>query len=264
MSHPRGVVLPTQHSGLAEPRIDPHSAVDDGEKRRPPVMRKFEVSSLAPDGGTRSTHHIAPATPLFEQMASAFARGTLIATPQGPIAVEDLLPGDMLVTQEFGPLELVWVGSTSLVPNAMDQSPQMARLTRVMADSFGLGKPMSDVMFGPAARILNGRPGLRELTGSAKVLTEVRDFADGMSVIDLAPPSPVRLYHLRLRHHATISAGGLWVETYHPGLNATRTMGQNMKSLFLSFFPDIETMSDFGALTYPRVSMEKLDSLAVA
>mgnify|MGYP000058134518 CR=1 FL=1 len=170
----------------------------------------------------------------------------------------------MVETQEFGPLELVWIGSTTLVPNATDQSPDMTRLTRVMADSFGFSKPMADVMFGPAARLLNGRPGLQQLTGSAKVLTEMRDFTDGMSVIALTPPTPVRLYHLRLRHHATISAGGLWVETYHPGLNATQALGQNMKSLFLSFFPDIESLSEFGALTYPRVSMEKLESLAVA
>ena len=47
-------------------------------------MRKYEVASLARDGTVRYSEHITPASIAFESAFAAFARGTLIATTDGP------------------------------------------------------------------------------------------------------------------------------------------------------------------------------------
>ena len=57
-------------------------------------MRSYEIAALRADGSLYIGQDKAPAVPLFENAFSAFARSTLITTPQGPTAIEDLQPGD--------------------------------------------------------------------------------------------------------------------------------------------------------------------------
>ncbi len=71
------------------------NALQEGRPRRNlSVMRRYEVAALLPDLSVSSKQLVAPASPLFEETSSAFARGTLIPTVRGPVAIEDLLPGD--------------------------------------------------------------------------------------------------------------------------------------------------------------------------
>ncbi|MEX0301839.1 MAG: Hint domain-containing protein, partial [Leisingera sp.] len=119
-----------------------------------PQLRRYDVSSLLPSGAISETRHIAPALPLFEDAFCAFSRGSLVETAQGPIAVEDLLPGDEILTSGGGSQPLVWIGRTSLLPARPDSRGRSLRLTSFMADSLGLQKPAASLVVGPAARLL--------------------------------------------------------------------------------------------------------------
>ena len=85
------------------------------------------------------------------------------------------------------------------------------------------------------------------------MLAPARDMTDGMNVIEIQPPRAVTVYHICLREHAVINAGGLEVETFHPGPGFERHMGENMLSLFLSLFPHIDKPADFGELARQRL-----------
>ncbi|MFN7003992.1 MAG: Hint domain-containing protein [Roseinatronobacter sp.] len=236
--------------------------------QKKPVMRRYEVSTLAPNGDIATSRHVAPATPLFEAAFSAFARGTLLNTAQGLCAIEDLLPGMEIETTEFGLLPVRWIGSMTILPDAPVETPDQTHMTRIMADTFGMGRPMADVMAGPGARMLHRPAALRELDGkgarSGQVLTPVADFEDGMNTIRIMPPRPVTVYHLCLDKHASIKVSGIEMESFHPGVGLSQRMGPNMLSLFLSLFPHIKTLDDFGPLTYPRATLETLRSLTAA
>lgn len=236
--------------------------------RKMPVMRRYEVTSLGANGDIETSRHVAPATPQFEAAFSAFARGTLLATTQGLCAIEDLVPGMEIDTVEFGPRPVLWIGSMTILPDAPVETPDQTRMTRIMADTFGMGRPMADVMAGPGARLLHRPAALRELNGtgarSGQVLTPVADFEDGMSTIRITPPRPVLVYHLCLDRHASIKVSGLEMESFHPGLGVEQRMGPNMLSLFLSLFPHITKLEDFGPLAYPRATRDTLDSLTAA
>ena len=216
--------------------------------------RRIEAACLLPDGSVHETRYTVPDTPLFLDAAGAFARGTLIRTETGPVAVEDLIPGDRVLCAEGGAETLVWIGSTLLAPGA-------GALSRVTADAFGLGRPSPDVLAGPAARLLHAQPGLAALMGSPRALSRVSEFVDGTGVIEITPPTPVRLYHVALARHAAIYAGGLEVESFHPGARAAEALGPNMQALFLSLFGHVEGFEDFGGLAYPRISRETLERL---
>lgn len=110
-------------------------------------MRKYEASALMPDLSISFKSHVAPATPLFEEACTAYARGTLIPTVRGPIAIEDLLPGDY-VESSLGAQPVTWIGSTTYVPGIPDDATTLASLARITSDSFGPGRPMVDVLVG--------------------------------------------------------------------------------------------------------------------
>lgn len=234
----------------------------DEQPRRRSLMRKYEVLSLTPDGSVRESQHIAPATATFEAAFSAFARGTMIATADGPCAVEDLEPG-MMIDTDGAPQPLLWVGRMTLVPTAPIDDERRLRLTRIMADSFGLARPMPDLILGHGARLLRTPAELREMTMDTRVLTPARAFIDGVNVIEITPPTPVTLHHLCLPHHAIIRAAGLEVESYHPGQTLLRDMGGNTRALFLSLFPHIGTPDAFGPLAHSRAGQTTLEHLGL-
>ena len=219
-------------------------------------MRKFDVVALCPDGEVKETQHLGPATPLFESAFSAFARGTLIATDTGPVAVEDLWPGMRVTVDDNRHEEVIWIGSMTHIPRTPGMDTPHAPLTRITAESFGLSRPMTDLLAGPAARILAAPAALRARLGGGKALCPVADFVDGWAAVEVTPPTPVKLYHIALRKHAVIRAAGLEMETFHPGPDFDRNMGMNMALLFMSYFPLLNTPADFGPLAYARLSAD--------
>ncbi|MDP5348898.1 MAG: Hint domain-containing protein, partial [Paracoccaceae bacterium] len=264
---PRTSIRPTPGAAMPKtrPMPQPLRAAPTGAM---PAMRRYEVSALGKDGDIVESRHVAPATPLFESAFSAFARGTLLTTTDGLCAIEDLVPGMKVETVEFGARPVLWIGSMTILPEAATDDPDQARMTRIMADTFGMGRPMADVMAGPGARMLHRPAALRELQGkgarSGQVFTPVADFEDGTSAIRITPPRPVTVYHLCLDRHASIKVSGLDMESFHPGLGLEQRIGPNALSVFLSLFPHIRSLDDFGPLAYPRASLATLDSLTAA
>ena len=118
----------------------------------PLPMRRYHMSWLAPNGDIDSGSMTAPAVPLFEKTFNAFARGALIPTPMGLVAIEDLFPGDSVLTVDGTVEQIDWIGSMVLdlhgkrAPNAKPE-----RLYRITSDAFGLGRPSPDLLLGAGA-----------------------------------------------------------------------------------------------------------------
>ena len=223
-------------------------------------QRKYEVAALMSDLSIETKQVVAPAIAAFEDTASAFARGTIIPTVSGPVAVEDLIPGDFVET-EHGPEPVVWIGSTSYVPNVENTESSLTGLYRSNAGAFGDHGPITDTMFGPAARVRFKRAHLRPLIGNDSVLLPMADIVDGDRLIEVTPASSVQMFHIALRHHAMINVGGVYVESYHPGPNIKRTLGPDYHDQFLSLFPNVHDFEDFGEMALPRTRLEVIRQL---
>lgn len=256
--------LPQSLARAAQNAVDTSAILQDPATlrgRNRPQLRRYDVQSLLPNGDIAETRHIAPALPLFEDAFCAFSRGTMIETDMGPIAIEDLLPGDMVMTLSGQSLPVLWKGSTNIVPGRVDPTGRTFKLARIMADSFGMQRPLSYIMAGPSARILKTPGRLRALAGGKSILTPVKEFIDGNSVIETAPPTAVQLFHICLPKHAIIKVAGLEFETYHPGVNAVRTMSHAMRSIYLGLFAHIDKLTDFGAQSFPRAADGEIDAI---
>lgn len=228
-----------------------------------PLTRKYEVAGLSPSGQAVNFTRCAPATPPFEDAFAGFARGTLIQTTRGPVAVEDLVPG-MPIEVDGEDLPLLWVGSMTLHPELPGQLEESARLTRITADAFGLGRPMPDLLLGARARLLFRHAKCEALLGRRSAFAPARAFIDGMNAFQIAPAAPVRIYHLALERQAVLRANGVEVESFHPGLAADKILERDTLDLLLSLFPHARSLSDFGPMPYPRLTAFELEGMRTA
>lgn len=227
-------------------------------------MRKYEVLYETENNQIEEFSRIAPAALPFEEAFAAIGRGAIVQTEMGPVAVEDLLPGDRVKTESSGFQTLRWRGTMTIVPGTQNKRPEMGTMTRLTAEAMGYGRPGSDLVLGPSARLLHKAPGIKTLTGSEVAFVPVRDFIDGSSIIELKPIAPVHCYQLGFDRHERISVNGVEIETLHPGLPHTIPMRQDMLMLFMSLFPHKQRLTDFDALLHPRINRRDLDLFAVA
>lgn len=226
------------------------------------AMRRYEVNGLGPDGHPQQVLRTLPAEPHLDEAFAAFARGTLIATPGGPVAIEDLAPGMTLTTADAGPQRLMWVGSTLLMPGAVRTN--LPGLTRITADSLGLGRPMPDLILGPRARMLFRHPGCHAILGTGQAFAPASAFVDGVALIGLRITRPTRVFHLALEAQHVLLANGVEVESYHPGDNAADLMDPGAKLKFLALFPHLGGFEGFGPMTTPRLTAFEIDRMRAA
>ncbi|MBZ4023233.1 hypothetical protein CKO11_12270 [Rhodobacter sp. TJ_12] len=233
--------------------------------RAMPLTRRYEAAWLDACGQIQDNTRIAPATPLFEEAFSALARGAVIATEEGPVAVEDLVPGMRALTAEGRVETITWIGSMVIYPEG--DSPragdggEKVTLTRVTAEALGAGRPMQDVVLGPRARLCLRHSRLRRVAGLEAAYAPARAFIDGVSVIELTPATPVTVFHVVLERHGSLKVGGLEVEAFHPGEGVERMIDPRMLSLFEAQFPQLDTLADFGPLAHPRLTRFEVESL---
>ncbi|MEL6690180.1 MAG: Hint domain-containing protein [Pseudomonadota bacterium] len=211
-------------------------------------MRKYEVSYLDRSHQEVSVSRLAPATALFEAPFMGFARGTLMATPEGPVAIEDIHPGMSVSTVDRGPQTVLWRGSTTVVPGAAGQSEESGRLTRIPADAMGLHRPSHDLLLGYGARVFRANRGH---------MVPATDLIDGETAIPVSPPSPVHVFHVLLERHACIKACGIEVESFHPGATLRSLVQRDIRALYLSLFPHMAGLDGFGPVRIPRLDEDE-------
>lgn len=231
-------------------------------RRVAPLTRRYEVVFLSPDGLIDSFTRVAPALPVFEEAFSAFGRGALIATEFGAIAVEDLQPGIRIETATNGLMPLQWVGSMTLYPSSSgDRGSEPARLIRIATEAFGPDRPLPDLVIGSPARLLYRNAGCLSALGTAQAFVPADAFVDSLSVIEVTPVAPVRVFHLGLAGQQIVKANGLELESFHPGPQFQSRMDRNTLALYLSLFPHTEGPEGFGSLEVPRLSREEFEAL---
>ncbi|RPE66403.1 Hint domain-containing protein [Pacificibacter maritimus] len=229
------------------------------------AQRHYDMMWLAPNGDIMDHHTQAPALPVFENAFSSFARGALIPTQHGPIAIEDLLPGDHVETADGDFMPVQWIGSMQLdAKGAPARGKAPETLYRIVSDSFGWGSPAPDLMLGKGARYVHRAQALKSYLGTSEALAPVASLADGHRVIEVTPATSVRTYHICLAQHRLIRVNGFELETYHPGTAASGQLIGTLRATFMTLFPHLTELGDFGAMVHPRLSAGDLAALTSA
>ena len=165
-----------------------------------------------------------------------FAEGTLIACPDGEVAVETLKIGDMTLTSDGKSVPIKWIGRQTVM--RMFRPAKRLALVRIAAGTLGAGMPHSDLsVTADHALLVDG------------ILCHAGALVNGESIrlVPLAESnSCYRIFHIETENHEIILANGAPAETFID--NVSRRSFDNFAE-FEALYGDVPEME---ALPYPR------------
>lgn len=160
-----------------------------------------------------------------------FTTGTLIATAGGPRAIEDLNPGDLIVTRDHGVQPLRWIGRRT-VPAAGRFAP-----IEIGAALHGGTAPL---LVSPQHRLLWSGPRAQMLFGEGEVFVAAAHLLDHPAV-QARTGGNVTYLHLMLDRHEVIYANGAATESFFPGDNALAALSDPARDEMFALFPDLRS-----------------------
>ena len=171
-------------------------------------------------------------------LLTCFTAGTLIDTPDGPRRVEDLRPGDLVLTLDDGPQRIVWVGRRTVSRRDMLRDQRLAPVT-IAAGAFGPAQPRRDLMVSRQHRIL--RTGwLCELHfAEPEVLVPAHKLVNGRTVRHEPYPGAVTYVHFLCDRHQIVMADGLATESFYPSGQSLRGVEAEAQAELLLIFPEL-------------------------
>ncbi|MDZ4095254.1 MAG: Hint domain-containing protein, partial [Paracoccaceae bacterium] len=174
----------------------------------------------------------------IEQVIPCFTPGCLIETDRGARPVEDLIPGDKVLTRDNGAQTLRWVGKRQLSRADLMAQDRFCPV-RFRAGAFGAGMPARDMMVSPQHRVLFTGPRAEMLFGEPEVLVAAAHLL-GTRGVHRVFPAPVCYIHLLFDAHEIIRADGIWTESFQPGDLTLNSMQSAQRAELLAIFPALQ------------------------
>ncbi|WP_237168735.1 Hint domain-containing protein [Paracoccus shandongensis] len=167
-----------------------------------------------------------------------FTRGTLLDTPEGLRAIEDLRTGDLVLTRDNGARPVRWIGSRVLSRAALQRNPNM-RPIRIKAGALGPNTPATDLTVSPQHRILVRSKVAQRMFGTHEVLVAAKQLLqlDGVDICDGA--EGVEYFHMLFDGHEVVFANGAEAESLYTGPQAIKSVGPAALAEILAIFPEL-------------------------
>ncbi|UWQ94121.1 Hint domain-containing protein [Rhodobacteraceae bacterium M385] len=177
-----------------------------------------------------------------ENSVVCFCSGTLIDTPNGPVRVETLRPGDQVLTADHGPQTLRWIGGQRL------PHPGLHAPIKISTGALGNGLPNQPLAVSPQHRILVQSPIVQRMFGVTEVLVPALRLLDHPGVAQAPGDTPTRYWHMLFDRHEVVCANGIWAESLFLGPEAVKSIGAAAVAEILSIFA-VDSLDDLEQLT---------------
>lgn len=180
----------------------------------------------------------------IEQVVPCFTAGTLIETPAGSRAVEDLRTGDLVLTLDDGPQPVCWVGQRRLGLADLMADPSLQPVS-IAAHALAEGVPDRAIRVSPQHRILFGGAACELHFGAEEVLVPAIQLVGQRNVSqELRPTTYV---HLMFERHQIVRTHGMWSESYQPGERTLAGMPDPQRDELLRLFPELDSPGAYPA-----------------
>ncbi|UWQ91297.1 choice-of-anchor L domain-containing protein [Rhodobacteraceae bacterium M382] len=200
----------------------------------------FEVTSDGEEGSNVFSYTVADEdgntdTAFVELITTAcFVAGTLIETTLGSIPVEDLEPGEMVLTRDHGAQPLRWVGRS--------ERRAEGRHAPVRIEKNALGHH-GRLEVSPNHRILLTSQTAELMFDQPEVLVKALYLVNGRSIRQRDDGTPITYLHLLFDQHEIVRGNGLDSESYHPGIETIESFDAATRDEILELMPDLDTAS---------------------
>ncbi|MCC0077409.1 MAG: Hint domain-containing protein [Rhodobacter sp.] len=174
----------------------------------------------------------------FEEIL-CFTPGTMIDTLRGKVAVEDLAPGDKVLTRDHGYQPLAWVGRRDLSAADLARVPAAAPV-RIAAGALGRGLPERDLIVSPRHRMLITGARAELMFGEREVLVCAADLL-GLPGVSQDLTEGVSYIHVMCDAHQIIRAEGAWTESFQPAEAVMGALDAATRAELLGLFPELAT-----------------------
>ena len=159
-----------------------------------------------------------------------FTPGTLIATPEGDRPVEDLRPGDMVLTLDDGPQPLKWVGN-STVPGVGNNAP--IRIAPGLLDGARRALTVS-----PQHRVLIDDWRAELLFGEQQVFVSAKQMLE-LDGVEACPDMQATYIHLVFDRHQIIFAEGAATESLHAAGESLNALAPEAREELYTCLPEL-------------------------
>ena len=191
----------------------------------------------------------------IENVIPCFTPGTTIATPKGERLVEELEPGDKVITRDNGIQEIAWVGHKFMDGKQLATNPHLKPVL-IKAGALGGGLPERDMLVSPNHRVLVASELTqlyfeeREVLAAAKHMTGT----DGIHALDVMNTTYV---HFMFERHEVVLSNGAWTESFQPGDYSLKGIGNSQRNEIFELFPELATQEGRGDYTAARRMLKK-------
>jgi hypothetical protein len=181
-----------------------------------------------------------------------FTPGTRILTDRGPVAVEDLVAGDLVVTRDHGLQPLRWVGRRDLSRLDLVANPNLVPV-RIARGALGAG-PDRTMLVSPQHRFLVATARAELLFGEAEVLVPAKQLVGRTQATRALPDAGVAYIHILFDRHEIVQSDGVWSESFQPAERSLTAMEAEVRAEILALFPELA--DNPGAFDGARLSLK--------
>lgn len=192
-----------------------------------------------------------PNTSLTQPKIAGCLGGSLILTGSGLRAVEDLTPGDLVLTRDQGFQPIKWVASAEVSPACAKEHKKSGAVC-LSGQAIGSGQPAQDLFLAPDHRVLVLLEGSET---DRAVFIRAKDLPH--AVLSKREPQvhgALAYWHIGFEDHQVIFANGCPIESFQFCPETLASM-QNHQRFELEALYAAETTSR-SPLTYPELGMQ--------
>lgn len=181
---------------------------------------------------------------LADVVAGAFARGTRIALADGrQVPVEDLAPGDSVITRDHAAQPLVWKGAVQLRAEG--------GFAPVVVQPGVMGNP-EPLTVSPHHRLFLYRREAKPMAGAAELLVQARHLVDGRTILR-REGGWVEYFSLVFAAHEVIYAEGVPCESLMVCPSTLIRLPEDLASPLRAAFPGLDQRLHTGADLNPEM-----------
>lgn len=183
------------------------------------------------------------------ELVPCFTTGTPIITDKGERAVEDLAPGDKVLTLDHGFQPVRWIGSRTVAA--------IGNLAPVYFAAGALGNEIP-LMVSPHHRMMLRGWRVEMYFGEAEALVPAISLVNGKDIRQIEG-GDVTYVHLMFDCHEIVYGAGVPSESFMPGAQGMNAMEQAVQDEIFAIFPELrdEGLHAYGAEARPALRVQE-------